>query len=34
MLSNDLQSAEDVNMDLVEQIDHLKQEMVKKGQCL
>lgn len=30
-LSNDLQSAEDVNMNLVERIDHLKEEIVKKG---
>ena len=31
MLSNDLQSAEDVNLNLVEQICHLKEEVVKKG---
>ena len=34
LLSNDLQSAEDVNLNLLEQIDHLKEEMAKKGQCL
>ena len=31
VLSNDLQSAEDVNLHLLEQIDHLKDEIVKKG---
>ena len=31
MLSNDLQSAEDVNLNLLEQIDNLKEEVEKKG---
>ena len=31
MLSNDLQSAEDVNLNLVEQIEKLKEEIAKKG---
>ena len=31
VLSNDLQSAEDVNVHLLEQIDHLKEEIVQKG---
>ena len=31
MLSNDLQSAEDVNLNLVEQIENLKEEIAKKG---
>ena len=31
LLSNDLQSAEDVNLNLLEQIDHLKEEIAKKG---
>ena len=34
LLSNDLQSAEDVNLNLLEQIDHLKEEIAKKGQFL
>ena len=31
VLSDDLQSAEDVNMNLLEQIAHLKEEVAKKG---
>ena len=31
MFSSDLQSAEDVNLNLVKQIDHLQEEIVKKG---
>ena len=31
MLSSDLKSAEDVNSHLLEQIDHLKEEIEKKG---
>ena len=34
ILSNNLQSAEDVNLNLVEQIEKLKEEMVQKGKCL
>ena len=31
MLSEDLKSAEDVNLNLVEQIDNLKEEVARKG---
>ena len=31
MLSDDLQSAEDVNINLVEQVNNLKEEIAKKG---